>query len=521
MNQIEILKNKIQKLVNQFNFGNHKLVIQEVSNLLKKLPNNSFLLNLLGSSYQKLGNFETAKKNFLQVLSVDTGNLAAMNNLANTYKDTLEFKKSEDYYKKILKINPNYIMAITNYANLKFQLNQHDDAIKLYYQALEIDNKSDNIHYNIGLTFQSLGNFKKAEYHFNEMIKINPSATIADRLISRFTKYDKNNNHLREMIERSKREDLNDNSKINLYFALSKAFEDIKEFEESYRYMKKANDLTNSKFHYDKKSDDKFAKDTEKFFDLINNDDNFFHKENSKKIIFILGLPRSGTSLAEQIISSHNLVYGAGELNYLENLIKKKFFLNNELDLNVISKNKFNDLAYETGNEYLDLIKNFKTEKNIIIDKAPHNFKWIGFISLIFPNAKIIHCSRNPKDNFLSLYKNFFPEGLEYTYNEENLINFFKNYKMMMSYWKRKFPNNIYDLIYEDLINKPNDEIKRLIKFCDLEWDNNCLKFYDTKSSIKTLSVAEARKPIYKSSILGNKNFKSYLNKYFEKLENL
>ena len=104
MNQIETLKNKIQKLVNQFNFGNYKLVIQEVSNLLKKLPNNSFLLNLLGSSYQKLGNFETAKKNFLQVLSVDTGNLAAMNNLANTYKDTLEFRKSEDYYKKILKI---------------------------------------------------------------------------------------------------------------------------------------------------------------------------------------------------------------------------------------------------------------------------------------------------------------------------------------------------------------------------------------------------------------------------------
>ena len=91
----------------------------------------------------------------------------------------------------------------------------------------------------------------------------------------------------------------------------------------------------------------------------------------------------------------------------------------------------------------------------------------------------------------------------------------------MMSYWKRKFPKNIYDLIYEDLINKPNEEIKRLIEFCDLEWDENCLKFYDAKSSIKTLSVAEARKPIYKSSISSSSNFKDYLKTSFDKLEKL
>ena len=285
--------------------------------------------------------------------------------------------------------------------------------------------------------------------------------------------------------------------------------------------MKKANDLTNSKFYYDKKSDDKFTEDLQKFFNLITDDKENFYDKNSKRIVFILGLPRSGTSLAEQIISSHNQVYGAGELNYLENLIKKKFFLNDQLDLSLISKKRFKSLAYETGKEYLDLIENFKTKKNIITDKAPQNFKWIGFISLIFPNIKIIHCSRNSKDNFLSLYKNFFPEGLEWTYNEENLVNYFKNYKIMMRYWKKKFPNNIYNLVYEKLIDTPNDEIKKLIEFCDLDWDESCLKFYNTKRSIKTLSVAEARKPIYKSSLSSSSNFKDYLNTYFEKLEKL
>jgi hypothetical protein len=165
------------------------------------------------------------------------------------------------------------------------------------------------------------------------------------------------------------------------------------------------------------------------------------------------------------------------------------------------------------------LIKNFKTSKNIITDKAPQNFKWIGFINLFFPNAKIVHCYRDAKDNFLSLYKNFFPEGLEWTYNEENLINYYKNYKILMNFWNKLFPEKIYHLEYEKIINNPRDEIKNIIKFCDLKWEDNCLNFYNTKRSIKTLSVSEARRPIYKSSLSASSNFHSYLKNSFEKLE--
>ncbi len=520
MNQIEELKIRIQKLVNQYNIGNYKLVIQEVSILLKKLPNNSFLLNLLGSCYQKLGDFDTAIKNFMQVLSTERKNLAAMNNLANTYKDLLEFKKAESLYKEILEIDSNYINAITNYANLKFQLDQYEDAIELYNRALKINNKIENIHYNIGLTYQSYGAFVEAEKHFKEMLKINPSATIADRLISRFTKYNPENTHFKEMIERSKKNNLNDNSKINLYFALGKAYEDTKDYEKSFSFIKKANDLTNSKFFYDTKDDDNFTEDIQKFFnkkDIIN----YINTKNTDKIIFILGLPRSGTSLAEQIISSHSKVYGAGELNYLENIIKKKFFSKNKINVKLPFNEKFITLISESSQQYLDLIKNFKTSKNIITDKAPQNFKWIGFIYLFFPNAKIIHCHRNIKDNFLSLYKNFFPEGLEWTYSEKNLINYYKNYKVMMNFWNKLFSKKIYHLEYEKLISNPDGEIKNLIKFCDLEWEDNCINFYKTKRSIKTLSVSEARKPIYKSSLSSSSNFNPYLKNAFEKLDKL
>ena len=521
MNQIDIIKKKIAKLVNQFNVGNYPHVIQEVNILLKKLPNNSFLLNLLGSCYQKLGHHETAKKNFLQVLVTEPKNLAAMNNLANVLKDMLEFEKAEEQFRKILKIDDKYINGITNYANLKFQLDQYEEAINLYNKALEIDNKSENIHYNIGLTYQSYGNFKKAEYHFKEMLKINPKATGADRLISRFTKYDKNNEHLKEMLEREKNiGDFHDRIKINLYFALGKAFEDVKDFEKSFTYLKKANDLTNNQFNFEKGSGKKFYDDLKEFFEKIKNNENPL-KEKGGKIIFILGLPRSGTSLAEQIISAHSKVYGAGETGYLDKLIKKKFYVKNKLNFEILEENKLDLINEEIGQKYIDLLKNFKFQENFITEKDPLNFRWIGFINLMFPNSKIVHCYRNLKDNFFSLYKNFFPEGLEWSYNEQNLFDYIKNYKEIIKYWKRKFPGTIYDLNYEKLINNPNLEIKELIKFCDLEWQDECLNFFENKRSIKTLSVAEARKPIYKSSLSGSNNYSVFFKETFDKLENL
>jgi tetratricopeptide (TPR) repeat protein len=520
MKNLENLKKKIHSLVNQFHYGNYKLVITETNLLLKKLPNNPFLLNLLGSCYQKLGFLETAEKNFLQVFESDKNNLAAMNNLANTYKDMLLFSKAEDYYKKILKINPKYLNSIVNYANLKFQLNDYKNAIDLYKEALNINPNLENTHYNIGLTYQSYGMFDKAEFHFKEMLKINPDATNADRLISRFTKYTENNLHLKDMEERSKNENLRDHSKMNLYFALSKAYEDTKNFKRSYEFMKAANDIVGKKFVYDKKSDDKFIIDLKENFKKLSHL-KISENKSEKQIIFILGLPRSGTSLTEQILSSHRSIYGAGELNYLEKLINKNFMIKNKLNPDTFQKDKFGKNINDIRKNYIESIKNFKTEKKIITDKAPQNFKWIGFINYIFPESKIIHCKRDIKDNFLSLYKNFFPEGLEWTYNKDNLINYCKNYLDITNFWKTKYPDKIFDVVYENLVSNPTKVTEELLRFCDLEWDDNCIKFYNTKRSIKTLSVAEARRPIYKSSLSASQNFETYLSDVYKKLDNL
>ena len=231
-----------------------------------------------------------------------------------------------------------------------------------------------------------------------------------------------------------------------------------------------------------------------------------------KEIIFILGMPRSGTSLVEQIISSHSDVFGGGELPILSNIIKNNFIKDNKsLKDDVLEIIEDPGLKRDLKSEYINFIKNFKFKEKYITDKAPLNFRWIGFIKILFPNAKIIHCSRDAKNNCLSMFKNLFEGGLNFTYDQEDLVKYYKSYLNLIKFWKLKYPNTIFDVKYENLISYNTEEIKKIIKFCDLKWDENCLSFHKNKTPIKTMSTAQARQPIYKTSLNAFDKFKDYL----------
>ena len=519
-NNFENFKLKVEQLVNQYNTGNFNFVIQKVNSLLKKQPNNQFILNLLGSSYHKIGNLNVAKKVFMRVIELDKNNLAAKNNLANVFKDLSEFTEAETLYKNILDINPNYINTIGNYGSLKFALNQYEESLILFKRALKIDNNSLIIHYNMGLVYQSLGQFEDAKSSFYEVLRINPNMHIVDRMMSRFIKYDKNNPHLIEMLSKINLPTLSDDSKINLNFALGKAYEDILNFEKSFFYLEQGNKIKNTVSKYNSKYDQQLFDNIIKVF----KDYNFtkdLNKISDKQIIFIVGLPRSGTSLIEQIISAHSNVYGAGELDFLEKLMRINFFNDDQFKFLNLNDQSNIDISRKTSMKYLDFINKFNITESSITDKAPLNFRWIGFIKIFFPNAKVIHCVRDAKDNCMSLYKNIFDENQNWTYSQSNLFDYYKNYNKLMNFWKNKLPDFIYDCKYEDIINEPNIQIPELIKFCGLKWEKECMEFYNSKRAIKTVSVAQARKPLYKSSISSSKNFNRFLEDFFNKLDNL
>jgi len=170
-------------------------------------------------------------------------------------------------------------------------------------------------------------------------------------------------------------------------------------------------------------------------------------------------------------------------------------------------------------NNYFSKISYIKTSKNIILDKNPLNFQWLGFIRILFPNAKIIHCSRNLKDTALSIYKNAFDiNSIVWSNWQEDLVQYISIYLNLMKFWEKKIPNFIYNLNYEKLINNPKEQIEKLLNFCELNWEEDCINYSKKATAIKTVSAMQARKPIYKTSLNSYEKYYNYLD-MFKKIE--
>jgi len=516
---------KVKTLQNYFKTGNYKKVIEGCKALNKKFPNNSFILNLSGMACQNLQNHHKAINFFESAIKADNSNIAAMNNLANSLKNIEEYSEAEKIYQKILKKNPDYINAYNNYANLKSDINNINGAIKLYEQGLIVAKKK-NINpliilNHLATAYQSLNQKDKVLNIVDEILTIDPNNIEVQSVLSSIYKYSKKNeetiSHISKM-EKILKNNLTDLEKARIYFALGKAYDDLKEPEKAIKFILLANDFSQLRRRSNIKENINIMSNIKDIFkDIDLNVSNKIFSE--EKIIFICGMPRSGTTLTEQIISSHKKVYGAGELSFLNNIIKNNFFNENKLNKeNIVKYQSFSqNLIYDN---YLKNISLLNIDKKIITDKAPLNFIWIGFIKIFFPNCKIIHCKRDPKDNCLSIYKNNFSSSkMNWAFNQKDISNFYNSYNSLMQFWNSKISEFIYTLEYEKLVSDKENEINKLLKFCELEWDDNCLNFHKNSTTpIKTVSISQAREPIYKSSINSNDNYKDHLKEMFENL---
>ena len=512
---MENIKKEVELAVNLYKTG--KFSESEV--LSKKLINNNpkipFLYNLLGLILTSQKKIKEAIKCYEEGLKIKPDYAMIYNNLGTIYKSRKDYTKAEDLYKKSIQLNDNIPETRNNLGNLYIDLEKHNEAINNFKRSIEINPKFYVAYYNLGILYKSLGQFNESIKNFNESIKLNPKFYQAHRTFSQVHKYKIKDKHIKVMEDLYKNIDKDYNGKMELSFSLGKAFDDIKNFKKAYKYLAQGNKIRRENIQFSKK------KERKEFSNIINffNDKNFkgnievLNKDLSP--IFILGMPRSGTTLVEQILSSHSKVYGAGELVYFDDLVKKNFYEDNIFDID--KANNFS-LYKKIAEEYVSIIKKISKGKQFVTDKLPINFKWIGFINLILPNSKIIHCTRNPKDTCLSIYKNYFTNAeLNYAYDFDELIYFYNLYLELMEFWKSKSPKNFIEVNYEKLIKEPNKIIPKLIKDCKLEWEKDCLKFYKNERAIKTASDVQARNKIYSSSV----NSWKYYNKYLKNLSKL
>ena len=517
---------KVKKLQNYFTEGNFKRVIEGCEILNKKFPNNSFILNLSGMAYQRLDRDYRAIHFFELALKADNNSISVMNNLANSLKNTEQYFKAEQIYKKIIKINPSYINVYNNYGNLKSSINDIKSAINLYNKGINISKEKniDSLVFlnHLAVAFQSLNKLTETIETINKIFKIDPNNVNAHQILSSINKYSLTNEetmiHLSQMKKILSENNFEDDQKEIIYFALGKAYDDLKDTEEAIKFLSLGNKMIHKKRNSNIAEEINIINDMKNIFKDI--DLSIKHKSFSdKKIIFICGMPRSGTTLVEQIISSHKKVYGAGELPFLSTAVHNNFFNDSKLDKQKIaelqnsSKNLVND-------QYFENISLFNFDENVLTDKAPLNFKWIGFIKIFFPNSKIIHCKRDSKDNCLSIFKNNFSSPkMNWAFNQKDISNYHNNYSSLMKFWYSKIPEFIHTVEYEKLVSDKKNEIEKLLEFCELELDDNCFNHHkNSKTPIKTVSISQAREPVYSSSVHSSDNYQDYLKEMFDNL---
>jgi len=514
---MENLKKEIQNILALFN--SRKLKDSEI--LAKKLvsqnPNIPFLYNLTGLILSEQKKLNEAIKWYEKGLKIQPNYAMIYNNLGSIYKSKDNYKKAETYYKKSISLDSKIAEPENNLAILYRLLNRYDDAIKHFKNAININNNFFFSYYNLGTLYKSIGEFDNARKYLKRSLEINPNFYSSHRTLGQITKYNNKKESNFTELEKAYRNSKSKNAEI--LFALGKAYEDIKDYDNSFKYYEEGNNLHKKKINFSIIAEKNEFDHIKKTFNnkYINQFKNI--QKSTTTPIFIVGMPRSGTTLIEQILSSHPSVFGGDELNFLPNLIKEKFFYKNTI---LFNKDKFADANEKfsfIGDNYIKNIKNLSKNSPKVTDKLPINFKWIGIIKIILPNAKIINCIRNPKDNCFSIYKNFFSSNeLNFAYSLKDIVEFYNLYHDIMNHWKNLSSDFIIDIKYENLIKNTKIEIRKLLNSCNLKWNNKCLNFYNNKRPIKTASDTQVRKKIYKDSINYWKNYEQYLKSNFQKL---
>ena len=463
-------------------------------------PDNAEAYNNLGIAFRRLGNHREALDAFQAATMRQINYAEAYNNIGITLKDQGKLHAAMKAYKEAINLRPDYAEVHFNMGNSLRELGEPKKAIKAYNQALKYKPSYSKAHNNQGLCFQDLGMAKIAKKSFASALKFNPKHAGAHRNLSLLSHYSADDPQIKTVKNLLRNADLTDSQRCELHFTLGKMLEDLRSFSAAFEHYSKGGNLKRKMLKYN------FEQDKAMFAKIAGTADQIQRSslgpikyQSPRNPIFILGMPRSGTTLVEQIISSHSSVFGAGELPFV-----KRFGEVISLGEAPASQSK---LA-EFRSSYLQELEKLPTKKPIITDKMPLNFLRIPLIIRAFPEAKIIHTTREPAAICWSNFKNYFSStGLGYSYNLKDTVQFFGLYKDLMEQWDEMFPQKIYRLDYELLTTQQEIQTKALINWLNLSWEDACLFPEKNVRIVDTVSQQQVREKVYKGSSLGWHSF--------------
>jgi tetratricopeptide (TPR) repeat protein len=406
-------------------------------------------------------------------------------------------------YQQALLRRPNYADAHNNLAVALVSLGKVDDALTHFERAIELKPTSAESHNNLGSWLAAQGRIDAAVTHFGRAIALRPDYAEAHFNRAEIRTFRAGDAELAELEALAAKSD-----SPFVHFALGKALEECGDFARAFEHLNIGNAAKRRQISYDEKSAAQLFERTRAVFHR-----GLFEQsvgEPSQVPVFVLGMPRSGSTLIEQILASHPQVHGAGELTALEQAVNS--VLGSVQYPECVARLDAATLR-RVGQEYIARLPRLEDGKTLVVDKLPGNFLNIGLIRLVLPGARIIHTLRDPMDTCVSCYSKLFTVSQHFCYELGELGRHYRRYRELMDYWRAVLPaGTILDVSYEDVVEDLEGQARRMIAYCDLPWDERCIEFHKTRRPVATASAVQARKPLYRSSLQRWRRYESQLD---------
>lgn len=504
MNTLETMPNTLLFISQILNEGKLGIAEEKCREFLKQNPTNTYAMSLLSDIADRLGYFDDAEFLLESAVKFDPDDGELRMKYAMILRKKQKFAKTMEQVNILCDQFPENLSYQAQKASEIMQNGDHKGAIDLFDEILHKNPYNFSILTSKGHAQKTLGETERAIKSYQTAYQVKQDHGEAFFSLANLKTYAFSENELNIMREQLKRVDLTLRDKAYFHFALAQGCEAIGEYDEAFFHLDSGNKIKNKQSKY---SIERMDKELQAQIDVC--DESFFESHGkggyeTEDPIFILGLPRAGSTLIEQILASHSMIDGTLELPNILSMaqsLRGDDIYGKEGNYPKSMEHLSSEKRVEMGKKFIDDTKMHRKEAPRFTDKMPNNFRHIGLIHLIMPNAKIIDARRYPLDCCFSMFKQLFAQGQEFTYGLAEAGSYYKSYVQLMDHWDAVLPNKILRVNNEDIIDDLEGQVSRMLDFLGLPFEESCITFYETDRSVRTASSEQVRKPINKSGM--------------------
>jgi tetratricopeptide (TPR) repeat protein len=505
--------------------GRHDEAIRLIRRSLEVRPSEPAAHNHLGIALLAKGEALQAVQQLEQALRVKPDYLDALNNLGNALKALKRYDEAESAYRRVLQADPRHAFAQFNLGLLHFVKRDFAQAEAALTRTLEIDPVFHKAHYQLGLTAENLGRFPEAAVHYRRVLDIAPDHHAALAALLALLDYDPDEATVEAAEQLADRGQLPTPHSYTLGFALAKRFDGRREYDRAFHHLRLANERRGRLVRYDRlEVERRFAATREIFTgEFIRR--HAADGSTSERPVFVLGMPRTGTTLTEQILAAHPSVHGAGELPDIARLVSRLPTVMTQALAQPVREYPWclehlnGDFIRTMSGYYEHVLGRQNAVAGRIIDKNPFNHLHVGLIAVLFPRARIIHCLRDPRDVGLSCYMELFELKQDFTTDFGAFAHYYRAYESLMAHWRQALDVPMLEVRYERLVSDTASVAREMIDFCGLPWDEACLRHQQSERAVLTPSRWQVRQPIYGKSVSRWRNYATQLEPLLRALE--